>query len=209
MHRGGKKLKEWLKFLWLWDDPCNNAYGDYTEYKNFWKTIIVLDLAITNAILLNPTRLNTKVKMSSFITSLSVFSLHLLLLLMGLFLSPVISDPRGETVAQMCNNRTMTPQQKSLVVTNFLAAMDAVSPLLEAKGYGQVVNGTGNLTVYAYGECMKDLDKKDCDLCFAQIKAKVPRCLPFQQITRGGRVFSDGCYVRYHYHLSLKIWNFE
>ncbi|KAH0875581.1 hypothetical protein HID58_072943 [Brassica napus] len=138
--------------------------------------------------------LNTKVKMSSFITSLSVFSLHLLLLLMGLFLNPVISDPRGETVAQMCNNRTMTPQQKSLVVTNFLAAMDAVSPLLEAKGYGQVVNGTGNLTVYAYGECMKDLDKKDCDLCFAQIKAKVPRCLPFQQITRGGRVFSDGCY---------------
>ncbi|XP_033130216.1 cysteine-rich receptor-like protein kinase 3 isoform X1 [Brassica rapa] len=135
--------------------------------------------------------------MLSFITSLSVFSLHLLLLLMGLFLSPVISDPRGETVAQMCNNRTMTPQQRSLVVTNFLNAMDAVSPLIEARGYGQVVNGTGNLTVYAYGECMKDLDKKDCDLCFAQIKAKVPRCLPFQQITRGGRVFSDGCYVRY------------
>ncbi|KAL0701380.1 hypothetical protein Bca4012_057502 [Brassica carinata] len=131
----------------------------------------------------------------SFITSLSVFSLHLPLLLLSLFLNPVISDPRGETVAQMCNNRTMTPQQRSIVVTNFLAAMDAVSPLVEAKGYGQVVNGTGNLTVYAYGECMKDLDKKDCDSCFAQIKAKVPRCLPYQQITRGGRVFSDGCYI--------------
>ncbi|KAG2321606.1 hypothetical protein Bca52824_014819 [Brassica carinata] len=133
----------------------------------------------------------------SFITSLSVFSLYFLLLLLSLFLNPVISDPRGETVAQMCNNRTMTPQQRSIVVTNFLAAMDAVSPLVEAKGYGQVVNGTGNLTVYAYGECMKDLDKKDCNLCFAQIKAKVPRCLPYQQITRGGRVFSDGCYIRY------------
>jgi hypothetical protein len=68
---------------------------------------------------------------------------------------------------------------------------------VEAKGYGQVVNGTGNLTVYAYGECIKDLDKKDCDLCFAQIKAKVPRCLPFQKGTRGGQVFSDGCYIRY------------
>ncbi|CAG7904282.1 unnamed protein product [Brassica rapa] len=129
--------------------------------------------------------------MTTFISNLS------LLLLVGLFLNPVISDSRGETVAQRCSNRTTTPQQRSLVVTNFLAAMDAVSPLVEAKGYGQVVNGTGNLTVYAYGECMKDLDKKDCDLCFAQIKAKVPRCLPFQRGTRGGRVFSDGCFIRY------------
>lgn len=137
--------------------------------------------------------------MTTFISNLS------LLLLVGLFLNPVISDSRGETVAQRCSNRTTTPQQRSLVVTNFLAAMDAVSPLVEAKGYGQVVNGTGNLTVYAYGECMKDLDKKDCDLCFAQIKAKVPRCLPFQRGTRGGRVFSDGCFIRYHSRLSPKI----
>ncbi|KAG7586566.1 Protein kinase-like domain superfamily [Arabidopsis thaliana x Arabidopsis arenosa] len=123
--------------------------------------------------------------------------LTLLLLLVGLFINPSASDSRGDTVAQICNNRTTTPQQRSLFVTNFLAAMDAVSPLVEAKGYGQVVNGTGNLTVYAYGECIKDLDKKDCDLCFAQIKAKVPRCLPFQKGTRGGQVFSDGCYIRY------------
>jgi len=123
--------------------------------------------------------------------------LTLLLLILGLFISPSVSDSRGDTVAQICNNRTTTPQQRSLFVTNFLAAMDAVSPLVEAKGYGQVVNGTGNLTVYAYGECIKDLDKKDCDLCFAQIKAKVPRCLPFQKGTRGGQVFSDGCYIRF------------
>ncbi|ESQ28160.1 hypothetical protein EUTSA_v10018240mg [Eutrema salsugineum] len=136
--------------------------------------------------------------MSNFKSNLSFFFLHLLtLLLLGFLLNPVISDSRGETVAQICSNRTTIPQQRSLFVTSFLAAMDAVSPLVEAKGYGQVVNGTGNLTVYAYGECMKDLDKKDCDLCFAQIKAKVPRCRPFQRGTRGGQVFSDGCYIRY------------
>ncbi|CAH2066586.1 unnamed protein product [Thlaspi arvense] len=140
--------------------------------------------------------------MPIFISNLSISSLHLLtlllLLLLGLFLNPVISDSRGATVAQVCStNRTTPPQQRTLFVSTFLAAMDAVSPLVEAKGYGEVVNGAGNITVYAYGECMKDLDKKDCDLCFAQIKAKVPICLPFQRGTRGGRVFSDGCYIRY------------
>lgn len=137
--------------------------------------------------------------MPIFISNLSLSSLHLLtllLLLLGLLLNPVISDSRGDTVAQICSNRTAPPQQRSLFVTTFLAAMDAVSPLVEANGYGEVVHGTGNLTVYAYGECIKDLDKKDCDLCFAQIKAKVPRCLPFQRGTRGGQVFSDGCYIR-------------
>ncbi|KFK41463.1 hypothetical protein AALP_AA2G134200 [Arabis alpina] len=119
------------------------------------------------------------------------------LLLLGLFLNPVVSDSRGETVAQICSNRTSPPQQRSLFVTNFLSAMDLVSPLIEANRYGEVITGTGNLTVYTYGECIKDLDKKDCDLCFAQIKAKVPRCLPFQKGTRGGQVFSDGCYIRY------------
>lgn len=125
--------------------------------------------------------------------------LLLLLILLGFCINLSVSDSRGDTVSQICSNRTSPPQQRSLFVSTFLAAMDAVSPLVEAKGYGQVVNrnDSANLTVYAYGECIKDLDKKDCDLCFAQIKAKVPRCLPFQKGTRGGQVFSDGCYIRF------------
>ncbi|CAN8235731.1 unnamed protein product [Cochlearia groenlandica] len=123
----------------------------------------------------------------------------ILTLLTSLLINPVISDSRGDTVAQICSsNRTTPPEQRSLFVTSFLAAMDAISPLVEAKGHGQVIiSGAGNSTVYAFGQCIKDLDKKDCDLCFAQIKAKVPICLPFQRGTRGGKVFSDGCYIRY------------
>uniref|UniRef100_A0A1J3GF30 Cysteine-rich receptor-like protein kinase 3 n=1 Tax=Noccaea caerulescens TaxID=107243 RepID=A0A1J3GF30_NOCCA len=136
--------------------------------------------------------------MPIFISSFSLSSLHLLTLyLLGLLLNPAVSDSRGDTVSQICSNRTTPPQQRSLFVRSFLDAMDSISPLVESKGYGQVFNGTGNLTVYAYGECMKDLDKRDCALCFAQIKAKVPRCLPFQLGRRGGQVFSDGCYIRY------------
>ncbi|KAL1216476.1 Cysteine-rich receptor-like protein kinase 3 [Cardamine amara subsp. amara] len=128
----------------------------------------------------------------------SVHLLTLLLLLLGLLLNPAVSDSRGNRTNQTCStNRTTSPEQRSLFVSTFLEVMDAISPLVEAKGYGQTFKNNGNITVYAYGECMKDLDKKDCDLCFAQIKAKVPICLPFQRGTRGGQVFSDGCYIRY------------
>lgn len=44
---------------------------------------------------------------------------------------------------------------------------------------------------------MKDLDQKDCNLCFARCKTQILKCLPFQLATRGGRLFFDGCYIRY------------
>lgn len=44
---------------------------------------------------------------------------------------------------------------------------------------------------------MRDLSRDDCNLCFAQCKTQILRCLPFQLATRGGRLFFDGCYLRY------------
>ncbi|KAK9934628.1 hypothetical protein M0R45_021765 [Rubus argutus] len=82
-------------------------------------------------------------------------------------------------------------------IANFLAALDTLTPLVSRQKYAAVVNGTGNTTVYAFGECMRDLSQTDCDLCFAQCKTQILRCLPFQKATRGGRLFFDGCYLRY------------
>ncbi|KAK7834320.1 cysteine-rich receptor-like protein kinase 3 [Quercus suber] len=58
-------------------------------------------------------------------------------------------------------------------------------------------SGNNSTEIYAFGECMKDLTKIDCDLCIAQCKTQILRCLPFQRATRGGRLFYDGCYLRY------------
>ncbi|XP_043804522.1 cysteine-rich receptor-like protein kinase 3 isoform X2 [Manihot esculenta] len=88
-------------------------------------------------------------------------------------------------------------QVRQIFVANFLATMDAVTPLIARQQYGTVINGTGNNTVYTFGECMKDLDQTDCNLCFAQCKTQILRCLPFQRGIRGGKLFYDGCYLRY------------
>ncbi|KAF2286706.1 hypothetical protein GH714_023777 [Hevea brasiliensis] len=63
-------------------------------------------------------------------------------------------------------------QERQIFVANFLATMDAVTPLIARLQYGAVINGTGNNTVYTFGECMKDLDQTDCNLCFASARLR-------------------------------------
>lgn len=129
---------------------------------------------------------------------------RLLFLLLPLFLcffvNQCLSDPRATEAALICTNRTALSQERPTFVANFLAAVDTLTPLIATQRYAAVVNGTGNNTVYAFGECMEDLTQTDCNLCFAQCKTQVLRCLPFQKGTRGGRIFYDGCYLRYDDH---------
>lgn len=108
-----------------------------------------------------------------------------------------MSDPRATQAALICTNRRATAPERQAFIANFLATLDILTPLIFRQKYAAAINGTGNTTVYAFGECMKDLDDSDCNLCFAQCKTQVLRCLPFQLATRGGRLFYDGCYIRY------------
>ncbi|GAV62001.1 Pkinase domain-containing protein/Stress-antifung domain-containing protein [Cephalotus follicularis] len=121
----------------------------------------------------------------------------LIVILISYFAKSSLADPRATEIALICTNETATVPQRQVFVSNFLAAMDTLTPLINLQGYAAVVNGTGNTTVYAYGECMKDLDQTDCNLCFAQCKTQILKCLPFQLATRGGQNFFDGCYLRY------------
>ncbi|KAK8659564.1 hypothetical protein V6N13_029764 [Hibiscus sabdariffa] len=124
---------------------------------------------------------------------------HVLLFFFVFSLFPNLSlcDPRATEAALVCTNRTASITNRQTFSANFLAAMNTFTPLIIRQRYGAVVNGSGDTKVYALGECMKDLDQSDCNVCFAQCKAQIVRCLPFQSGTRGGRLFYDGCYLRY------------
>lgn len=111
--------------------------------------------------------------------------------------SPSISAPRDTEAAMICSNSSAAPSDRQIFVSNFLATLDSITPLVSGQRYGAVVNGSGNTTVFTYGECMRDLSQNDCNLCFARCKTQILRCLPFQRLTRGGRLFFDGCYLRY------------
>ncbi|KAL5552845.1 hypothetical protein UlMin_040246 [Ulmus minor] len=131
---------------------------------------------------------------------MSSMSIPLLLLLSLSLINPALSEPRATQAALICSNNTASLQERTTFVSNFLATMDILTPLVARQGYASVVNGTGNTTVFAFGECMKDLSQQDCNLCFAQCKTQILRCLPFQRGVRSGRLFFDGCYLRYDDH---------
>ncbi|KAL3511316.1 hypothetical protein ACH5RR_030717 [Cinchona calisaya] len=120
-----------------------------------------------------------------------------ILVILAMNIDKSLSDPRATQAALVCTNKTSLSSDRQVYVASFLAAMDAITPLVSKQGYGGVVNEAGNNTVYVFGECMKDLSQTDCNLCFAQCKTQILRCLPFQKLTRGGRLFYDGCYLRY------------
>lgn len=124
-------------------------------------------------------------------------SFLILLIVLCCLARSALCDPRATEAALICSNTTAAPSDRQVFVSNFLASLDTITPLVFSQRYGVVVNGSGNTTVYTFGECMKDLSKNDCNLCFAQCKTQILRCLPFQRLIRGGRLFYDGCYLRY------------
>ncbi|KAL0364188.1 UNVERIFIED_CONTAM: Cysteine-rich receptor-like protein kinase [Sesamum angustifolium] len=125
------------------------------------------------------------------------FLLLRMLILLFFHVRPSFSEPRATEAALICSNRTAEASDRQVYVASFLATMDSITPQVSRQRYGVVINGTGNNTVYTFGECMKDLSQNDCNLCFARMKTQILRCLPFQRLTKGGRLFYDGCYIRY------------
>ncbi|CAL5338299.1 unnamed protein product [Camellia sinensis] len=144
----------------------------------------------------SPKQIHPKI-LSPLQLPLMAFSILCIFIFLTFSTTPSLSDPRATQAALICTNTSAQPSDRQVFVANFLAAIDAVTPLVSAQYYGGAINGSGNATVYAFGECMKDLSRSDCDLCFAQIKTQILRCLPFQRLIRGGRLFYDGCYLRY------------
>ncbi|MCL7046470.1 hypothetical protein MKW94_008311, partial [Papaver nudicaule] len=130
-------------------------------------------------------------------SSLLDFLFFVVFFFLCLYTNSSYSDPRATPAALICTNRTATNPNRQTFISNFLSAMDSVTPQIASQRYARTINGTGNNTVYAFGECMKDLSQNDCDMCFAQCKTQILRCLPFQLATRGGRNYYDGCYLRY------------
>ncbi|XP_078431012.1 cysteine-rich receptor-like protein kinase 3 [Wolffia australiana] len=111
---------------------------------------------------------------------------------------PSAADP-----TLVCSNRTASDPDRQSFISNFLATMDAVTPQIAEKRSAWFVAGArgkkeeGGDAIFAFGACLGDLSRRECDLCFATCKTLLLRCLPFQLATRAGRSFLDGCYLRY------------
>jgi len=102
-----------------------------------------------------------------------------------------MGDPRTTVVGQFCDSTRAG--SGAILANNFVPAMDNLTTLVNANGFGTTVVGRGPNAVFGLGQCLEDLGSIDCKLCFSEIRSQLPKCYP----NRGGRIFLDGCFGRY------------
>ncbi|KAF7806067.1 cysteine-rich receptor-like protein kinase 1 [Senna tora] len=75
----------------------------------------------------------------------------------------------------------------------FLSLMDILANKVNEKGWAaESIYGT-SFAMYALGQCHHDLDSKQCVACFTKARESLPKCLP----SLSGRIYLDGCFLRY------------
>jgi hypothetical protein len=102
------------------------------------------------------------------------------------------ADPRARLVREFCN-KTQASDPGAVWANNFVVAFDNLKSDLEQQGYGTTSVGEDPITYYGLVQCLEDLSKVDCTLCYSEIRSLLPKCYP--QI--GGRIYLDGCFMRY------------
>ncbi|KAM0886659.1 hypothetical protein ACQ4PT_029564 [Festuca glaucescens] len=98
--------------------------------------------------------------------------------------SPVI-------LATVCDARTASNPEGFDV--SFVNTLELIYQNVTRSGFGAASSGSGNDSVFGLGQCLAYLSPTDCQLCYAQSRVKLPHCLPAD----GGRIYLDGCFLRY------------
>ncbi|KAG2616186.1 cysteine-rich receptor-like protein kinase 2 [Panicum virgatum] len=94
-------------------------------------------------------------------------------------------------LATVCG-ATQTPDPEGFDVS-FVTTLEMIYQNVTRSGFGATGSGAGNNTVFGLGQCLAYLSPTDCQLCYAQSRVKLPHCLPAD----GGRIYLDGCFLRY------------
>lgn len=123
------------------------------------------------------------------LVQLPTWDFLLLLFSSFLLISPSLSDPRISEVELQCGNSTGLGN----IIPAFTAMMRPISDQVTNQGWGSNSSSAPPTVLYGLAQCHGDLNQSDCLLCFAESRTKLPRCIP----RTGGRLYLDGCFLRY------------
>ncbi|KAF3685962.1 putative high affinity nitrate transporter 2.7-like isoform X1 [Capsicum annuum] len=116
----------------------------------------------------------------------------IILLLLIFFIVPtVIGNPRTELVYKFCGEEHAV--NASVFNQNYVNAIVAMKPEMKSNKFSSYGEGFAPNRIFVLAQCMDDLSKEDCEICFSTINAQLPGCFPHIS----GRVFFDGCFMRF------------
>ncbi|RZC79652.1 hypothetical protein C5167_042225 [Papaver somniferum] len=120
------------------------------------------------------------------------FLLIIIFILFSFFISISYSDSRIQEASLNCSTAKYPPALTNTLITTFTAVMEGLLGQVTNQNWGSYHQGN-NPPIYALANCMKDLSNTECLLCFAESRTRLPRCIP----SVSGRVYLDGCFLRY------------
>ncbi|KAF9607058.1 hypothetical protein IFM89_030885 [Coptis chinensis] len=118
----------------------------------------------------------------------------LFILVLCLLVEKILSQPRAQVVEFKCG--TLLMHNASAAVSILVAVMENLSGLMRTTGFGITKGGTGPDSYYGLGQCYGDLNLLDCVLCYAEARARLPGCFPYNS----ARIYLDGCFIRLANH---------
>ncbi|PHT57405.1 Cysteine-rich receptor-like protein kinase 42 [Capsicum baccatum] len=104
------------------------------------------------------------------------------------------ADPRISEAGLICGTNRSSPA--ATIIPIFVKAMEVVSQRVTDHNWGSHGVNSTNIAIYGLANCYQDLPHQDCMLCYAASRTRLPRCLP----GKSGRIYLDGCFLRYDYY---------
>lgn len=121
------------------------------------------------------------------------FFLKWVIIFLGNFCLDCDADPRISEAGKMCGTNRTLP---SIIIPQYAKEMQVVTQLVREHGWGSYAVHSTDMSIYALANCYQDLPHNDCLQCFLISCSKLPSCLP----AVSGRVYLDGCFIRYDYY---------
>ncbi|KAJ4840195.1 hypothetical protein Tsubulata_002946 [Turnera subulata] len=105
------------------------------------------------------------------------------------------SSSRRPEMSLICDFARAMPSDtvSNSFIPHFVDAMESVLKQVSRQHWGCADVTSSPPSVYALAQCRGDLSDLECKLCFNQGRVKLPSCLP----ASSGRIFLDGCFLRY------------
>ncbi|KAG6398215.1 hypothetical protein SASPL_139670 [Salvia splendens] len=104
-----------------------------------------------------------------------------------------LSDPRISEAGFFCGLERPPANASAAYIPLFVRGMELLSQQVTANDWGSSAVHSTNASIYTLAQCHADLSHDDCLQCYAASRTRLPRCLP----AAGGRIFLDGCFLRY------------
>lgn len=106
-------------------------------------------------------------------------------------LQSAFADRQINEAGLFCGNSR--PPANTSYLPMFIKAMEVLSTQVTAHGSGHYAVNSTKVSIYTMSQCYGDLSHSDCLQCYAASRTLLPRCLP----AVSGRIYFDGCFMRY------------